>query len=219
MTNQNPVQQHYTLEGMSARIENALHQVGLGSGQIDWRELAALDQFHTRGLAATRELAAALDPAEGNSVLDVGSGLGGAARYLAAVHGCHVTGIELTPLYVEIASVLSERTGLAGQTQFVQGDALEMPFEPESFDHVWTQHVTMNIPDKAKLYRGIHRVLKKGGRVAIHDVFKGENGPVIYPVPQHPQLAVDSETWGRAHRMRPEADTPEVATVRVSGAT
>ncbi len=183
MSQRNTVQEHYSIPEMSARIENALLQAGLGSGKIDWPDLAALDQFHTRGLAATRELADGLGLVEGDSLLDVGSGLGGPARYLAAVHGCDVTGIELTPQYVEIATMLSQRTGLAERTRFIQGDALDMPFAPESFDHAWTQHVTMNIRDKANLYRGIYRVLKKGGRLAIYDVLKGENEPVIYPVP------------------------------------
>ena len=179
----NTIQKHYTIQEMPERIENALQQAGYGSGPINWAELAALDQFHIRGLAATRELAAELGLIKGDSLLDVGSGLGGPARYLAAIHGCHVTGIELTPLYVEIATMLSQRTGLADRTRFVQGDALQMSFELESFDHAWTQHVAMNIPDKGKLYRGIHRVLKKAGRLAIYDVLKGEHEPVIYPVP------------------------------------
>ena len=179
----NPVQEHYSIPDMPARIENALQHAGYGSGPIPWSELAALDQFHTRGLVASKELAVGLGLTGGDSILDVGSGLGGPARYLAAVHGCQVTGIELTPLYVEMATMLSQRTGLADRTRFVQGDALEMPFAPDHFDHAWTQHVAMNIPDRGKLYRGIRRVLKPGGRLAIYDVLKGENEPVLYPVP------------------------------------
>jgi ubiquinone/menaquinone biosynthesis C-methylase UbiE len=183
MSQPNLVQAHYTIQGMPLRIENALIAAGLGSQQIAWSELAPLDQFHTRGLAATKELAEGLGLSGGESVLDVGSGLGGPARYLAAVHGCHVTGIELTPLYIEISNMLSQRTGLADFTQFLQGDALELPFASESFDHVWTQHVAMNIQNKERLYKGIHCVLKKGGRFAIYDVLKDENEPVLYPVP------------------------------------
>ena len=179
----NTVQEHYSTQEMPARIEDALRQAGCGEGQINWSGLAALDQFHTRGLAATKELAEGLGPTAGDRVLDVGSGLGGPARYLAAVHGCHVTGIELTPLYVEAAAMLSRRTGLADRTRFVQGDALEMPFASESFDHAWTQHVAMNIPDKGRLYREIHRVLKKGGRLALYDIVADSGGPPHFPVP------------------------------------
>jgi ubiquinone/menaquinone biosynthesis C-methylase UbiE len=177
------IQKHYGIPEISTRIEDALQQAGYGDGPIAWADLAPLDQFHTRGLIATRELAERLDLTEGSAVLDVGSGLGGPARFLAAAYGCQVTGIELTPLYVEVAQMLSQRTGLADRTRFVQGDALELPFEAESFAFAWTQHVAMNIPDKAKLYGEIARVLKKGGRLAIYDVLKGENEPVIYPTP------------------------------------
>lgn len=183
MTQLTSVREHYGTQEMPARIENALMEAGHGEGPIVWSELAALDQFHTRGLAATRELAEGLGLTAGDSVLDVGSGLGGPARFLAATYGCHVTGIELTPLYVEAADRLSRRTGLADRTRFVQGDALEMPFEPESFDHAWTQHVAMNIADKKALYESIHRVLKPGGRLALYDVVAGNGEPLFFPVP------------------------------------
>jgi SAM-dependent methyltransferase len=183
MDHTHSVQEHYEFGEMPARIEKALIEAGLGSGPIEWSKLATLDHFHVRGLAATKELAEGLGLAGGESVLDVGSGMGGPARYLAAVHGCRVTGIELTPGFVEIAERLSQRTGLSDLVQFVQGDALEMPFPPNSFDHAWTQHVAMNIPDKQRLYAGIHRVLKTGGRLAMYDVVKGEVEPVIYPIP------------------------------------
>jgi SAM-dependent methyltransferase len=183
MNELDPVKEHYAIEDLPGRIENALLQAGFGSGQIDWSKLALLDQFHVRGLAATKELAEGLNLARGQNVLDVGSGLGGPARYLAAVHGCHVTGIELTQPFVEVADLLSKRTGLSHSLRFVQGDALDLPFPPESFDHVLTQHVAMNISDKERLYSGIYRVLKKGGRLAIYDVVRVDAEPVIYPVP------------------------------------
>jgi ubiquinone/menaquinone biosynthesis C-methylase UbiE len=177
------VQEHYEFGEMPARIENALNEAGLGSGPLEWSTLTPLDHFHVRGLAATKELVEGLALTGGESVLDVGSGLGGPARYLAAVHGCRVTGIELTQAYVEIADQLSQRTGLSDLVSFVQGDALELPFPPNSFDHAWSQHVAMNIPDKERLYAGIYRVLKNGGRFASYDVVKGEVEPVIFPVP------------------------------------
>jgi SAM-dependent methyltransferase len=178
---QSPVQQHYSSPNLLTRIQSALREAGLAEGPLDWSQLAPLDQFHLRGLPATRELAESLRPEPGEFILDIGAGLGGPARYLAATHHCRVTGIDLTPHFATIANYLSQRTGLAAR--FLAADALHMPFADESFHHAWTQHVAMNIPDKSRLYGEVHRVLKPGGRFAIYDVLRGEAEPVIYPVP------------------------------------
>ncbi len=102
-------------------------------------------------------------PHAGDRVLDVGSGLGGPARLIAAQRGCDVTGIDLTPEYVEVAERLTQRTGLGEQVRFVCGDALELPFDDASFDAAITLHVAMNIADRARLYAAIRRVLARVG--------------------------------------------------------
>lgn len=183
MESQMDLQAHYGATDLEAKVERVLEQSGLGGQPIDWRTLAPLDQFHVRGLAASEELAEGLGLEPGVSVLDVGCGLGGPARYLAAAFGCQVTGIDLNPGFVGVARMLAERTGLAAKTSFRQADALDPPFADASFDHAWTQHVAMNIEDKAALYRSIHRVLRPGGRLAIYDVIAGDGGPLIFPVP------------------------------------
>lgn len=177
------IQENYTIEATGDRVRQALERAGLGTGALQWTDLVPFDQFHFRGLEATRELAVDLNLREGQSVLDVGSGLGGPARYLAGVHAVHVTGIDLTPSFIEISDYLSKCTGLSDKLTFKQGDATELPFPDEAFDVVWTQHVTMNIQDKAKLYKGIHRVLNRGGRLAIYDPIKGNGQPIFYPTP------------------------------------
>jgi ubiquinone/menaquinone biosynthesis C-methylase UbiE len=177
------IQDNYAFAAMMDRMKQALEKAGLGSGPLQWSDLVGFDQFHVRGLEATKEMADALKLKPGQSVLDVGSGLGGPARYLAAVHGVHVTGIDLTPDYVAVSDYLSERAGLAGKLTFQQGDATDLPFKDEQFDVAWTQHVAMNIPDKSKLYKSVWRVLKPGGRFAIYDAIQGNDQPVIYPTP------------------------------------
>ena len=183
MIPQEPVQAHYGVGDLTDRVALALKRAGLDGKTLQWSDLAGLDQFHVRGLAATAELAEGLHLQPGATLLDVGCGLGGPARYLAATHGCHVTGIDLSHPFVAAARMLAERTGLAGRTTFVQGDALDMPFPDSSFDAAWTQHVAMNIADRAGFYASIHRVLKPGGKLAIYDVLTGNGEPLLFPVP------------------------------------
>jgi SAM-dependent methyltransferase len=177
------VRDHYGTTSLVRRIDEALHRAGLADGIIGWADLAPLDQFHVRGLAATGELAEALGIEAAAHVLDVGCGLGGPARFLAATYGCHVTGIDLSQPFIEAARMLTERCGLADRATFLQGDALDPPFTDALFDHAWTQHVAMNIADRVGFYRSIHRVLKPDGRLAIYDVALGDGVPPIYPVP------------------------------------
>jgi ubiquinone/menaquinone biosynthesis C-methylase UbiE len=147
------------------------------------RDTAAVDQFHVGGFEATEKLAQLLCPSRGSYVLDVGSGLGGPSRYLAAKYGCRVVGIDITEEYCGIASKLAERMGLQDLVEYRVGDARDLPFSDELFDVVWTQHVSMNIAEKPDLYAGIFRVLKAGGRFAAHDVVQGASGPILFPVP------------------------------------
>jgi SAM-dependent methyltransferase len=132
---------------------------------------------------ATVELAGMVDMEREAAVLDIGCGIGGTARHLAAEYGCHVTGIDLTPDYCTLACDLSARVGLEGRTSFRQGSALDLPWKDESFDIVWTEHVQMNISDKERFYREAARVLRKGGRFAFHDIFAGANDGLSFPVP------------------------------------
>jgi sarcosine/dimethylglycine N-methyltransferase len=154
---------------------------GKGGGP-DARSLASRDQFHTRGLAATVELAELAGITADMSVLDVGSGLGGPARFLAATYGCKVTGVDLSEPFVDAARYLTERTGQVERASFETASALELPFDDGQFDVVLLQHVAMNISDRARLYREIRRVLKSGGRFATFDVVLTSGDP-HYPVP------------------------------------
>src|SRR5262249_25110234 len=103
---------HYGTTSLLRRIDEALRRAGLVDGIIGWADLTSLDQFHVRGLAATRELAEALGIGAGANLLDLGCGLGGPARFLAATYGCQVTGIDLSQPFIEAARMLTERSGL-----------------------------------------------------------------------------------------------------------
>ena len=177
------IQEHYARQDLGNRILGALAQAGKDLDRLRPEDLAAVDEFHVRGRAATLELAraAGVDPTQ--HVLDLGSGIGGPSRCLAQEFGCRVTGIDLTGEYCRVAAMLSERTGLSGRVSYQQADALNLPFTDGAFDVVWTVHVVMNVPDKPRLYREIYRVLKPGGTLAIYDILAGPTAPVLFPVP------------------------------------
>ena len=156
------VRDHYRATGLTERLKTALVAFGPEDRWLTPEQLGALDQFHTRGLAATSELARLAGIAADMSVLDVGSGVGGPARFLAKTYGCRVTGVDLSEAFVDAARYLTERTGLSGKVSFQTASALELPFDDGCFDAVLLLHVAMNISDRARLYREIRRVLKTG---------------------------------------------------------
>jgi sarcosine/dimethylglycine N-methyltransferase len=176
------VRDHYRATGLADRLKVALAIFGPEDRILTPEQLGTLDQFHTRGLAATAELARLAGITADESVLDIGSGVGGPARFLAATCGCRVTGIDLSDAFVEAARYLTERTGQGDLVSFQTASALALPFAGGRFDVVLLQHVAMNIEDRARLYGEIHRALRPGGRFATYDVVS-KDGEVEYPVP------------------------------------
>jgi len=176
------VRDHYRATGLTERLKTALAVFGPEEERLKPKQLATLDQFHTRGLAATAELANLAVITADMSVLDVGSGVGGPARFLAATYGCEVTGVDLSEPFVEAARYLTARTGLDDKVSFEAGSALALPFEDGSFDAALLQHVAMNIADRPLLYHEIRRVLKPGAKFATFDVVLNGGDP-HYPVP------------------------------------
>jgi ubiquinone/menaquinone biosynthesis C-methylase UbiE len=177
------VEAHYLHQDLEADILAALVAAGKDLKSLTSEDLAPFDEFHIRGRKATLELARELNLSESSGVLDVGSGLGGPSRCLAQEFGCHVTGIDLSREYCQVAGMLARRLGLDSLVSYRHGNALDMPFEDAAFDFLWTQHASMNISDKAALYREMWRVLKPGGALVLYDVLEGAGGPVYFPVP------------------------------------
>jgi ubiquinone/menaquinone biosynthesis C-methylase UbiE len=194
------IEHHYTRLNLENTILTALRNAGKNVDQLTVDDLAPIDEFHTRGREATANLASLLDKNIPSNfhVLDVGSGIGGPSRYLASRYGCRVTGLDLVGEYCSVADSLAKRIKLDNLLTYRQGDATHIPFDGASFDVVWTQHASMNIAYKKRFYSEIYRVLKPGGKLAIYDVFKGNNLSIIdgstssihFPVPWAPDPSI-----------------------------
>ena len=175
--------QHYAPGTIDAAVEATLAALGKENSLLTVTDLAGIDQFHSGGIEATRMLAERAKMTASDHVLDVGGGLGGAARLLAQEIGCDVTVLDLTEAYCRVGEKLTERANLSDRVHFQHGNATDLPFEESSFDVVWTQHSSMNIAEKTRLYAQIHRVLRSGGRLALHEVIAGSGEPLHFPVP------------------------------------
>ena len=177
------VSRHYSRGELLDRLSAALVQDGVDPRHPDMESLAPYDQFHGRGLEATVEIANLLDVAADDRILDIGSGIGGPARYFAHRFGCDVTGIDLTAEFCDVASHLTGLLGLGQRVRFVLGNAVRMPFANDSFDGAYSMNVSMNIADRAGLYREIHRVLRPDGWLMLSEIAKGAGGDAEYPTP------------------------------------
>jgi 2-polyprenyl-3-methyl-5-hydroxy-6-metoxy-1,4-benzoquinol methylase len=183
MSDEHPVSRHYSSGKLLERLRAALAAEGVDPDRPTVAQLAPFDHFHGRGLEATDEAASLVSVAPTDHILDVGSGIGGPARYFAHRFGCRVTGIDLTAEFCETARILTRAVGLADRVAFEQGNALAMPFPDASFDGAYSMNVSMNIADKAGLYREIHRVLKPGAWLVLCEIAQGPGGAPTYPTP------------------------------------
>jgi len=174
---------HYGQPDLSGKIRQAFERLDLKPEEVTREDLANLDEIHIRGLEATLELGklAGLEP--GMRVLDVGCGIGGPARTLAAEFGCEVVGLEIVGEFCRAAAMLTEWVGMTDRVSFHEGDMRAMPFADADFDLVFTQHTVMNVADKAALFGEIRRVSKDPGMFLLYEVCGDDDAALHYPVP------------------------------------
>jgi sarcosine/dimethylglycine N-methyltransferase len=177
------IQEHYGAFNAATSAMSDMAARGIDIDHLAPADLHGVDQLHTAGVGATRKMIDAMSADSSMRVLDVGSGLGGPARMLAAATGCSVEGIDLTPAFVAVATDFTRRTNQSSTVRFCVASATAIPFPDASFDAVWHIHMSMNVPGKAAMYREIARVLKPGGRFMLFDPIRGAGPDPVYPVP------------------------------------
>jgi ubiquinone/menaquinone biosynthesis C-methylase UbiE len=200
MSLEQTVSQHYTHGNLLAALLDAVQRAGKNLDTLSYADLAVVDEFHIGGRPATRALADQIDLPPGADVLDIGSGIGGPARFFAAERGWRVKGIDLTAEYVEAAQALSQRVGMSAQVSFRQASATALPFPDASFDGATMLHVGMNIADKPAVFAEVRRVLKPGGVFAIYDAMRGSDGAFAYPVPWSSEPATNHIATPEAYK-------------------
>lgn len=183
MTLEQKVAGHYETAHLLERIDAALRAAGVDPARPPLEALKPMDEFHIGGLEATEALLAPLGIEPAHRVLDLGCGVGGTARFVASRFGAHVTGVDLTPAFVDVARALSARVDLAALNDFRVGSVLAPPVEDGAFDLAVTVHVGMNIADKPALFAAAARALRPGGRYALFDIMRRGDGAIDFPVP------------------------------------
>jgi len=182
MTDSQNLKDHWEREDLSEAIRAALIESGKDLNALTLDDLAPFDQFHAGGKRFTLRLANLAGLKSNMHILDVGGGLGGPARTLALEFNCRVTVVDLTESYVHAGRLLTSLMKLEDHVIFQVGDALNLLFDDNSFDAVWTQNSGMNIANKEKLYTGFQRIIRPHGLLVIQEPMSGPNQPPIFPV-------------------------------------
>ncbi|MCJ7622303.1 MAG: methyltransferase domain-containing protein [Anaerolineaceae bacterium] len=176
------INQQYGQRDLIFRILEAIEDANIEMNSQTIEDFAWFDQLHAGGIRSTRELKKRVGINPGMKVLDIGCGIGGPARTLAADFDCKVLGIDITEEYVRAARMLTKLLHLSNNADFEIGDALNLRFSNESFDVVWNQSTFMNINDKTQMLNEIHRVLRKDGIFVFEAQMKGIKEESQFPV-------------------------------------
>jgi MPBQ/MSBQ methyltransferase len=177
------IHSYYSPNDLYNRIIDGLNEIGKELSTITLEDLHPVDEFHIRGTVATKELIELSGFTSDMLILDVGCGVGGSTRRLSHEIGCCVTGVDLSHEYIDAAQRLTRLLDMQERVKFQTASALDLPFEDNSFDGVWSIQMNMNVEDKLSWLKELHRVVKPNGRVILYEVCANKNTPVYFPVP------------------------------------
>ncbi|MDD5116534.1 MAG: methyltransferase domain-containing protein [Candidatus Omnitrophica bacterium] len=161
------------------RVYNEINAVGHEEDALlKEKDIRSFDQYHYLGTDAVDDAIDCLKIGPQDRLVEIGSGLGGPARYLAEKTGCHVTAVEIQPDLNQIASSLTKRCGLSGLVEHSCGDILEFPEDSGNFDGAVSWLAILHIPNRSILFKKCRNILKPAGKIFIEDYYKlGEFSP------------------------------------------
>ena len=177
------IHSYYSPNGLYNRIIDGLNNMGKDLSKLTLEDLHPVDEFHIRGTVATNELISLSGFTSDMHILDVGCGVGGSTRRLSHHIGCNVTGVDLSNEYIDAAQRLTQLFDMQERVKFHAASALELPFDDNSFDGVWSIQMGMNVEDKLSWLKEMYRVVKPNGRAVLYEVCANKNTPVYFPVP------------------------------------
>lgn len=217
-TTESNIKAHYHSDNLIQKIQNALEKAGKDPFRLELKDLSPVDQLHTGGAMAGINLFRKAGILPDERVLDAGCGIGGSSRLLAKEFNCRVTGLDLSDRFIECADFLTKCTGLINRVNFQEGSVTRLPFEDHSFDAVLSQHLLMNIEDKAAGLKEFHRVLKPGGKLVLHEITRGPGNGMHYPVPWAAKASISFlEPWEELAGLIEQADFKKVFAFDESG--
>lgn len=170
-------------ENLQTRIAQALTAQGKTTDALVLEDLAGVDEIHIGGLETIRPIVGSLGVGSGDVTLDLGSGLGGPARFVARETGSRVVGVDLSADTTLAGNELSGWVGADEMVQLEVADVCHVPHKSESFDAVLSVHVHMFLQAPAQMFAEAFRLLKPGGRFVVLDPVRRGDGGLHYPVP------------------------------------
>lgn len=196
------IKDHYNSDHLTKKIKEALIKADIQLSCVQLKDLSPIDQLHTGGAPASIALLKKANLPREALILDAGCGLGGSSRLLAKNFNAKVIGVDLADRFIKAADFLTQCTGLEDKVSFKEASVLDLPFEDNTFDVILCQHILMNIQDKKMAVKEFFRVLKKDGQLILHEITKGTNENLLFPVPWAGNEAISFlEPWDSLHSL------------------